>query len=66
MKLLISLTQTGGKHMILPTIELLWIGLVSPLLLLLITLARLLIKSSLKILRIGISATGRAMKAAGA
>ena len=40
--------------MILSTIELLWIGLVSPLLLLLITLARLLIKAPLKILRIGI------------
>ena len=66
MKLLISLAQTGSKHMILSTIELLWIGLVPPLLLLLITLARLLIKSSLKILRIGIRAAARAMKAAGA
>ena len=53
MKLLISLTQTGGKHVILSTIELLWIGLVSPLLLLM-TLAGLLIKSPLNILRIGI------------
>ena len=53
MKLLISLTQTGGKHMILSTIELLWIGLVSPLLLLM-TLAGLLIKAPLNILRIGI------------
>ena len=52
--------------MILSTIELLWIGLVSPLLLLLITLARSLIKSSLKYLRIGIRAAARAMKAAGA
>ena len=41
--------------MILSTIELLWIGLVSPLLLLLlITLARLLIKTPLETLRIGI------------
>ena len=54
MKLLISLAQAGSEHMILSTIELLWIGLVSPLLLLLITLARLLIKTPLKILRIGI------------
>ena len=57
MNLLVSLAQTGSEHMILSTIELLWIGLVSPLLLLLITLSRLLIKTSLitlKILRIGI------------
>ena len=54
MKLLISLAQTGGKHMILSTIELLWIGLVSPLLLLLMTRAELLIKAPLNILRIGI------------
>ena len=39
--------------MILSTIELLWIGLVSPLLLLL-TLAGLLIKAPFNILRIGI------------
>ena len=52
--------------MILSTIELLWIGLVSPLLLLLITLARLLIKTPLKILRIGIRAAAQAMKTAGA
>ena len=53
MELLLSLAQTGSKHMILPAIELLWIGLVSPLLLLM-TLAGLLIKAPLKILRIGI------------
>ena len=47
MKLLVSLAQTGSKHMILSTIELLWIGLLSPLLLLLITLARLLVKTTL-------------------
>ena len=47
MKLLVSLAQTGSEHMILFTIELLWIGPVSPLLLLLITLAGLLIISSL-------------------
>ena len=40
--------------MILSTIDLLWIGLVSPLLLLLMTLAELLIKAPLNILRIGI------------
>ena len=40
--------------MILSTIELLWIGLVYPLLLLLMTLAGLLIKAPLNILRIGI------------
>ena len=55
MELLLSLAQIGSKHMILPAIELLWIGLVSPLLLLLlITLAGLLIKAPLNILRIGI------------
>ena len=53
MKLLISLAQTGGKHMILSTIELLWIGLVSPLLLLM-TLVGLLIKAPLNILIIEI------------
>ena len=51
--------------MILSTIELLWIGLVSPLLLLM-TLAGLLIKAPLTILRIRISAAARAMKAASA
>ena len=51
--------------MILSTIELLWIGLVSPLLLLM-TLAGLLIKAPLNILRIGIRAAARAMKAASA
>ena len=43
--------------MILPNIQLLWMGLVSPLLLLLITLARLLVKTTLitlRILKIGI------------
>ena len=57
MKLLVSLAQTGSKHMILSTVELLWMGLVSPLLLLLITLARLLVKTTLitlRILKIGI------------
>ena len=54
MKLLVSLAQTSSKHMILSTIELLWIGLVSPLLLLMMTLAGLLIKTPLTILRIGI------------
>ena len=52
--------------MILSTIELLWIGLVSPLLLLMMTLAGLLIKAPLSILRIGICTTARAMKAASA
>ena len=54
MELLLSLAQTGSKHMVLPAIELLWIGLVSPLLLLLMTLAGLLIKAPLNLLRIGI------------
>ena len=53
MKLLISLTQTGGKHMILSTAKLLRIGLITPLLLLM-TLARLLIKAPLTVLRTGI------------
>ena len=51
--------------MILSTIELFWIGLITPLLLLM-TLAGLLIKAPLNILRIGILATARAIKAAGA
>lgn len=50
--------------MILPTAKLLWIGLITPLLLLM-TLAGLLIKAPLTILRIRVSAAG-AMKAAGA
>ena len=53
MKLLISLAQTGGKYVILSTVKLLWMGLITPLLLLM-TLARLLIKAPLNILRIGI------------
>ena len=53
MKLLISLTQTGGKHMILSTAKLLWIGLITPLLLLM-ALTRLLIKAPLTVLRTGI------------
>ena len=53
MKLLISLTQTGGKYMILSTAKLLWISLITRLLLLM-TLARLLIKAPLTALKIGI------------
>ena len=53
MKLLISLTQTGGKYVILSTVKLLWIGLITPLLLLM-TLARLLIKAPLTALWISI------------
>ena len=57
MKLLVPFTQTGGKHMILPTVQLLWIALVSTLLLLLTALASLLVISplvSLGILKIRI------------
>ena len=59
MKLLVSFAQTGGKHMILSTIQLLWMALVSTLLLLLLltTLARLLVITiliTLRILKIGI------------
>ena len=36
MKLLVSFAQTGGKYMILSTIQLLWMALVSSLLLLLL------------------------------
>ena len=54
MELLLSLAQTSSKYVILPAIELLWISLVSPLLLLLMTLAGLLLKAPLNILRIGI------------
>ena len=53
MKLLVSLTQTGGEYMVLSTAKLLGIGLITPLLLL-VTLARLLIKTPLKTLGIGI------------
>ena len=51
--------------MILPTAKLLWIGLITSLLLLM-TLARLLIKAPLTVLRVRIRAAARAMKAAGA
>ena len=57
MKLLVLFAQTGGKHMILSTIQLLWITLVSTLLLLLTSLARLLIITTLitlRVLKIGI------------
>ena len=57
MKLLVPFAQTGGKHMILPTVQLLWIALVSTLLLLLTALTSLLVISilvSLGILKIGI------------
>ena len=57
MKLLVPFAQTGGKHMILATVQLLWIALVPTLLLLLTALARLLVILtfvSLGILEIGV------------
>ena len=47
MKLLIPLTQASSEDMVLPTIQLLWIALITGLLLLLIPLIILLIVTTL-------------------
>ena len=47
MKLLVTLTQASGKHMILPTIQLLRVALVTRLLLLLTPLITLLVVTTL-------------------
>ena len=47
MKLLIALAQASGEDMILPTIQLLWIALITRLLLMMIPLIILLIVTTL-------------------
>ena len=69
MKFLVPFAQIGGKHMILSTIQLLWITLISRLLQLLTSLARLLIITSLitlRALKVGIRTATQAMKTAAA
>ena len=43
MKLLIALAQTGGEDMILPTIQLLWVALITRLLMLLLLVVTTLV-----------------------
>ena len=65
MNLLVTFAQASGKHMILPTIQLLRMALITRLLLLLFLLTRLmLIMTALMSLKAGTGTATRAMKTA--